>query len=245
MPKTKARGQSVVFVSGASRKSRAPETNVMAMVRSTILQDVHGVEILDPDLTRELVKARQQREVDRYDEVWEGVYVVPPLARNPHQDVATALSGILFNIINLEDRGRVHAGANVSDRRDHWEHNYRCPDVVVVLKGGRAIDCGTHWLGGPDFVVEVESPREKAVRKLPFYSKIQVRELLIVHGETRQLQMYRHDGSQLVNVESSDFKGNKWLKSEVVPLAFRRKVVTKKPHTELQRTDGVSGTWMI
>src|SRR5713101_4397194 len=181
MRKSNDRKQAVVFVQGASRRSKAPETNEMAQVRMKILRDVNGAEIFDPDLTRELVRARQQREVDKYDEVWEGVYVVPPLARNPHQDVATALSGILFNIINLEDRDRVHAGANVSDRRDNWEHNYRCPDVVVVLKDGRAIDCGTHWLGGPDFVVEVESPREQAVRKIPFYSKLQVREVLIIH----------------------------------------------------------------
>jgi Uma2 family endonuclease len=234
-----------VYVVGASRGDTAPEKSEISQVRMHILQNINGAEIFDPGVVRDFVKTRQQREVDKFDEVWEGVYVVPPLARNPHQDVATAISGILFNVIDLENRGRVHCGANVSDRRTNWEHNYRCPDVVVVLKGGRAIDCGTHWLGGPDFLVEVESPREQAVRKIPFYSKLQVREFLIIHGETRQLQLYRLDGSQLVLVEPTDLKGAKWLVSEVVPLAFRRKSVRRKARTEVMRTDGVSGTWTI
>jgi Uma2 family endonuclease len=124
-------------------------------------------------------------------------------------------------------------------------HNYRCPDVVVVLKEGRAIDCGTHWMGGPDFLVEVESPEDQINRKIPFYSKLQVRELMIVHGTTRHLQLYRHDGQQLVAVEPSDFKGAKWLISQVLPLVFRRRLVRKKPLTEIQRTDGVPGNWTV
>ena len=100
-------------------------------------------------------------------------------------------------------------------------------------------------MGGPDFLVEIESPEDQIIRKIPFYSKIQVRELLIVHGSTRHLQLYRHDGQQLVAVEPYDFKGSRWLTSKVLPLAFRRKLVRKHPLTEIQRTDDVPGNWTV
>ncbi len=148
------------------------------------------------------------------------------------------LTGLLFSVITLEGRGRVQPGANVSDRRDGWEHNYRAPDVVVVLNDTRAIDCGTHWLGGPDFLVEIQSPGDETDEKLPFYTGLQVREILIVQRDTRELRLYRPDGEKLVPVAPSAFQGGKWLVSEVVPFAFRRRGMRRRPRTEVCRTDG-------
>ena len=237
--------QTALVVTGASRKSRAPEINETEQIRMRIARAVNVVEVFDSDLVRQILSARQQREVDRYDEVWEGVYVVPPLARMPHQGLVHSLCVTLHNVVNLEGRGSVFPGANVSDRKAGWEHNYRCPDIVVVLKESRAIDCGTHLFGGPDFLIEIESKKDDSTRKIPFYSKIQVRELLIIDEETRHLQLYRHDGQELAAVEPSDFKGSKWLTSKVLPLAFRRKLIRKQPLTEIQRTDHVPGHWTI
>src|ERR1700730_4536797 len=73
--------------------------------------------ILDQDLIREFIQERRERGIDRYDEVWEGIYIVPPIATNPHQSLVAALTAIVFNVIELQARGRVIAGANVSDRR--------------------------------------------------------------------------------------------------------------------------------
>jgi hypothetical protein len=216
-----------------------------AATKARILEKVSEVRILDPGLSREWIRQRQERGIDRYDEVWEGVYVVPALPSNPHQDLVLALSVILHGVIVTEGRGRVQAGANVSDRRSGWDHNFRGPDVVVVLKSGRAIDCTTHWFGGPDFLTEIQSPGDDTDEKIPFYSKIQVRELLIIHRDTRQLRLYRHDGQQLVPVEPSAWAGGKWLVSEVVPLAFRRRVVRGQPKTEVRRTDGTPGNWIV
>jgi Uma2 family endonuclease len=196
-------------------------------------------------LIRSFIQDRRERDIDKYDEVWDGVYVVPPLANLPHQDLATALAAILYTLITLEGRGRVQAGANVSDRRAGWKRNYRDPDIVVVLNEGRAVDCYTHWLEGPDFLVEVQSPGDETDEKIPFYSQIRVRELLIIHRDTRQLRLYRHDGQQLVPVGPSAYQGGKWLVSAVVSLAFRRRVVRRTPFTEVQRTDGIPGGWTV
>ena len=165
--------------------------------------------ILEPDLVEELIRDRQAREIDQWDEVWEGVYVVPPLANNPHQGLGGSVIGILFNVITLEGWGRVQPGANVSDRRIGWKKNYRCPDGVVVLNESAAVDCGTHWFGGPDFLLEAESPGDESFAKIPFYGKIKVRELLIIHRDTREMHLYRHNGEELVPVEPTVLEGGK------------------------------------
>jgi Uma2 family endonuclease len=183
--------------------------------------------------------------IDRFDEVWDGVYVMPPLANLYHQDLVSDLTAILREVVVAEQRGRVHPGANVSDRRTNWKVSFRVPDVVVVLTNGRAIDCDTHWYGGPDFLVEIQNSGNDAEAKIPFYSKIQVRELLLIQRDSRQVRLYRHDGRQLLPVELSPFRKKKWLVSEVLPLAFREKTVNHSPRTEVCRTDGEKGSWTV
>jgi Uma2 family endonuclease len=203
--------------------------------------------ILDPEFADEVIRERQKQGLDGSDEVWDGVYIVSPLANNPHQFLATRLARILGTVIEDAGKGLVQCGANVSDRTsEDWVENYRVPDVVVALRGTRAVDRGTHWLGGPDFLVEVESPGDETDTKIPFYARISVRELLIVHRDTRQLRLYRHDGTDLAAIEPTDFEGRKWLVSAVVPLAFRRKAARgERPRTEVRRTDGPAGQWVV
>jgi len=200
--------------------------------------------ILEPSLVRELIRDRQTRGIDQYDEAWDGVYVMPPLANNPHQSLVFEVCTTVRNVVP-KDRGQVLPGANVSDQREGWEKSFRAPDVVVVLKGGRAIDCGTHWFGGPDFLTEVKSPGDDTDRKIPFYSKIKVRELLVIHRDTRHLSLYRHDGKQLVLEGESGRDQGAWLKSAVVPLEFRWKSTKAGPRTEVRRTDGKKGRWVF
>jgi Uma2 family endonuclease len=203
------------------------------------------VRILDPALCRAIIRERQLRGIDGYDEVFTGVYIVPPIANNPHQNLVGDLVGIFFIVITSEERGRVQGGANVSDRREGWEQHFRAPDVVVVLNSSRAVDCGTHWLGGPDFLVEVQSPGDETEEKIPFYDQLEIRELLIIHRDTRVIRLLRHDGQQLVEVGRSDAKDKNWLPSAVLPLAFRWKMTKAGPRTEVKRTDGKRKTWTI
>src|SRR4051812_27754940 len=103
--------------------------------------------ILDPDEQRSLVRRRRATGADRYDEVWDGVYVMSPLADLEHQKLATLLAAVIIQSLPSDNDGAVFAGANVSDRADDWKKNYRCPDVAVYLVGNPAENRGTHWLG--------------------------------------------------------------------------------------------------
>ena len=95
---------------------RSPKTTGAVRTRSffTKKEMPKKLLILDQELIREFIRDRRDRAADRYDEVWEGVYIAPPLATNSHQAVVLALAAMMFNVVTLEGRGRVYAGANVS-----------------------------------------------------------------------------------------------------------------------------------
>lgn len=201
--------------------------------------------VMDSGVSRQLVRERKERGIDRYDEVWEGVYVMSPLANLTHQELVDDFCAVFRDVVKKPGLGRVQPGANVSDRRANWKRNYRIPDVVVVLSSGRAVDCDTHWFGGPDFLIEIESPDDDIEKKIPFYSKIGVRELLIVDRDTRALRLYRLTAGTMVLAGQSEPGQPVWLRSDVVPLAFRCRGNRSKPHIEVKRTDGRSGHWVV
>jgi hypothetical protein len=117
--------------------------------------------------------------------------------------------------------------------------------MVVVFKNSRAICHSNHVQGGPGFLVEIESPGDDSEEKVPFYAKIGVRELLIIHRDNRTLRLLRLEGDELVLVKPSVLEGKEWLVSTVLPLAFRRTTSKGAPRTQVRRTDGKPGRWTV
>ncbi len=200
--------------------------------------------VLDAHVSDDLIARRKKLGIDRYDEVWDGVYVMPPPPTNDQQSIVGALSCSLLK--TLGKSAAVFPGANVSDREEDWEHNFRCPDVVVVLPEGQAIDRGTHWQGGPDFLVEIMSPGDDTMAKLPFYASVGVREVLVVERDTRAPALYRLARGRLAPARPADGDGEPYLVSGVVPLAFRRVEAKKQgPRLEVRRTAGRKKVWLV
>jgi Uma2 family endonuclease len=201
--------------------------------------------VKDADRADELIQERKRIGADRYDEVWDGVYVMPSMPSLEHQGLVLDLGNICAEVVKRPGLGQVYPGANVSDRGSDWKSNYRVPDLVVVLKNSCAVSHSTHVQGGPDFLVEIESPGDDSEEKVPFYGKIGVRELLIIHRDKRALRLLRLEGEELVLVQPSLLEGKEWLVSEVLPLAFRRTVSKGAPRTQVRRTDGKPGLWTV
>jgi Uma2 family endonuclease len=201
--------------------------------------------IQDAGVADQLIQERKRKGLDRYDEVWEGMYVMPSTPSNSHQLLVGDLDEIFRAVVKKAGLGQSYPGANVSDRRKGWEYNHRVPDLVVVLNNSRAVDCGTHFCGGPDFLVEIQSPGDDTEEKVPFYGKIGVRELLIVHRDKRTLRLLRLEGGELILVEPSVLEGKEWLVSAVLPLAFRRTTSKGVARTQVRRTDGDPGLWTV
>jgi Uma2 family endonuclease len=175
---------------------------------------------MDPRIEEQLLQERRARGADKFDEVWDGVYVMAPMANTEHQAIVSGLNTALSIALGDVRGAQVYPGINVSDRRDDWERNFRCPDIAVILPGSKAVDCGPFHLGGPDFLVEVASEYDRSRDKFEFYAGIGVRELLLVDRNPWVLELYRLAGSEL-SLIGRKFPGSHHpLGSDVLPLTF-------------------------
>jgi len=186
--------------------------------------------IHDPVLEARIIRDRQERRIDRHDEVWEGVYVMSPLANNEHQQIVSSFDRCFGAVIVDPALGIVQPGANVSELAEGWGKNYRCPDVVVYLNTTSAIDHNTHWQGGPDFGVEIVSLYDKSREKFDFYAKVNTQELLLVDRYPWSLELYRLNAAGSFDlVGRSTLDQPDILESRVMPLAFHLADGAKRP----------------
>jgi Uma2 family endonuclease len=197
-----------------------------------------AVLVLDPTEQRRLKRERRRSGGDRFDEVWNGVYVMAPLANNEHQYLATNLAAAIGRAIVQPDEGQVFVGCNVSDQEVKWEKNYRCPDVAVFLRGNPAEDRDTHWFGGPDFAVEIVSPGDRSRKKLSFYASVGVRELLIVDRKPWRLELYRLKDAELRRAGACTSEKPAPLTSKVLPLRLGLARAKKRPELVITFRDG-------
>ena len=202
------------------------------------------VYVADPRIEERLIAERQKLGHDRYDEVWEGVYMMAPAPNLEHQQIVAELTAILQNAVGWAELGNVYPGANVTDQTDHWESDYRVPDIVVRLRGGLAEGCGSHLRGAVDFLVEVASPGDRVREKIPFYSRLGVRELLLVDRDPWTLGLYRYTEGKLQETGRSTPNAPSVLASDVVPLSFRLVPGEKRPQIEVTRPD-TGQSWMV
>jgi Uma2 family endonuclease len=200
--------------------------------------------ILDPSLRKALIRKRRLTGADRFDEVWNGVYVMSPLADNVHQQLAFELPFAIRKAMGEDSPGIVYPGVNVSDQEENWKYNYRCPDVAVFLPGNPAQDRVTHWLGGPDFAVEISSPYDRSRKKGDFYAKVGVRELLVVDRKPWALELFRLSDGVLESVGRSLPQTSDVLVSKVLPVCFRLLPGGPRPRIEVKRAD-CAGTWSV
>jgi Uma2 family endonuclease len=195
--------------------------------------------LLVRDELAERVRAVAESEYHNRDEVWDGVWVVSPNPNDEHNDIEMRLGSIFMNVLGWTGLGWVRSGPNISDRVAQWEHNYRCPDLAVYLPGTTAQNLNTHWVGGPDFAVEVVSPHDRSRQKFDFYAKIGTRELLVVDRDPWILELYRLDEGVLRLVGKSTLDRPDLLISDVLPLSFRLVEGDPRPRIEVTHSDGV------
>ncbi|MCE9552707.1 MAG: Uma2 family endonuclease [Planctomycetes bacterium] len=200
--------------------------------------------IHDREFSEALIAERRARGADHHDEVWEGVYMIPPLADDEHQYLIAELTSILVETVQRPRLGQVRPGVNVSDLRREWTKNYRCPDVAVRLEGGQAEIRDSYWLGGPDFLVEVVSPDDQTYEKLPFYQSIGTREVLVIERRPWTLSLYHLTDGKLVETGRSTLENGVKLCSKVVPLSFRLIAGQTRPQIEVAKIDD-GQRWVI
>lgn len=200
--------------------------------------------VLDPMHEAEVRKMWPGLDDERLTEVWEGVTVMSPLANNEHQHLVNSLGGVFWLVIESAGLGRASQGVNLSDRTPNWVENYRNPDVTVYLDGNPAVDHGTHYVGGPDFAVEVVSPSETPAAKFAFYAAVGTRELLIVHRDPWKLELFVLTDGKLTLAGSSTLSSASVCASVALGLTFRLVEGARRPLIAV--THSATGrTWSV
>lgn len=197
--------------------------------------------VTDRDIEQRIQAEREATGADRFDEVWEGMYMMTPMPNIEHQQLVYELAKVLENAIDETPLG-IMLGVNISDRDEGWKQNYRVPDITICLDDTVVKHCGTHLCGAADFLVEVISPDDRSQRKLDFYYKLGVRELLFVDRDPWAIELYRNTGEELRSVGRGGLDAGDTLKSEVLPLSFRLVGGEPRPRIEVSHDDG--RTWL-
>jgi Uma2 family endonuclease len=199
--------------------------------------------VLDRLAARDIINERRARGHDRWDEVWDGLYIVMPSPNVEHSRLTGRLVIAIGDVIEWPGLGCVLPGTNVSDRVDDWRKNYRCPDVAVYLKGNPAVEKDSYWLGGPDFAIEIVSPDDRSRQKFDFYAKVGVRELLLIDRDPWSLELYQCLGGNWVLAGCSKLDDPQILSSTTLPLRFRLCPGDPRLTIELTKVDG-SRSWI-
>lgn len=128
-----------------------------------------------PSALEQLLEERARLDLDRRDEVWEGVLHVIPPPSHAHELLAVRLVRLLAphaDKAGLEMTGGVGIGTGKDD--------YRVPDLALHRPGTAA-----QWHPTAALIVEVVSPGDESWAKLDFYAARRVEELLIVDPQRR------------------------------------------------------------
>jgi Uma2 family endonuclease len=192
---------------------------------------------------KRLIRRRRRLGHDRFDEVWDGVYFMSPQPNTEHFVLAGLLTHVLLSAINRDRVIAITPGGNLSDRSEDWTKNFRCPDVLVFLKGNRAEDRGSHWFGGPDFAIEIISPRDRSREKFDFYASVGVGELLLVDRRPWRLELYRLADGVYELIGKSDLARPEILESQTLGLNFR--LIPGETRPQIEVTCPADGrTWL-
>lgn len=149
-----------------------------------------------PEELEALIQRRKQQGLDRFDEVWEGVYHLAPAAHPAHGYVDHALAVLLHPYASRA--GLVGTGPfNLGTSED-----YRVPDHGYHRSLPRDI-----WVSTAAVVVEVLSPDDETYDKLTFYARHDVTEIIIADPRERSIRCLRLRGGDYDEAARSELLG--------------------------------------
>jgi Uma2 family endonuclease len=170
-----------------------------------------------PEVPQHVLDHRARTGANRWDEMWEGVLHMPPVPNREHQDVAKALIIWIQTHWAAPLGNRVHGPINLASPGG-WPSDYRIPDLVLLTPDRFGIDHNEYFEGFPTVVVEIRSPGDETMDKMPFYARLGVPELWIIDRDTRRAELYVLRESQY-NERSPGPDG--WLHSAATGIRLR------------------------
>lgn len=172
--------------------------------------------VSDPVLVRQLMDERARLGIDMFDEVWEGVLHMNPFPAPEHNLIQAELIAFILPLRRTE--GLLYPTTGIRPPGSGLK-NFRGPDLSFV-SNDRAALVAESWIeGAPDAVIEIYSPGDETYEKLPFYAKLGVREAIIIDRDTREVELFRPQGDDMLAVLPAP-DGS--LVSETLQIVLRR-----------------------
>jgi Uma2 family endonuclease len=153
---------------------------------ATIVRDPEPIEL------QQLRERRERLDLDRRDEVWEGVLHMNPPPSHWHERLLVLLIGLLgphADAAGLEMTGGIGVGE---------QNNFRVPDLSLHRPGAAA-----QWHPTVALALEIVSPGDETWGKLPFYAAHDVDELVIVEPQERRVHWLALREGEYQRVEQS------------------------------------------
>jgi len=126
---------------------------------------------------------------------------------------------------------------NLTDRHTGLAVRLPRPRCSSFPNGTKAEDLRTHWRGAADFLVEITSPDDRVREKLPFYSRLGVRELLLVDRSSWTLELYRWQEGELRLVGQSRASAGEVSPQRGRSLQFQLVPASPRPRIEVTATE--------
>lgn len=154
-----------------------------------------------PEVLREWLARRRALGQDGYDEVWDGVYHVVPMAHGRQGRMQDELA------FALRDAARTAGLIGSGPVNIGLPDDFRVPDRVYLRTRETAL-----WNPTAAIAIEILSDRDESRRKVGFYFAHGVEELLLVDPQERTVEWYLRgphgfvaaDGSALLGVTTED-----------------------------------------
>ena len=176
-----------------------------------------------PEVPQFVLDWRRKTGAEIWDEMWEGVLHMTPSPNRAHQDFQGQLEYWLRNFWVRPFGNKVYHEINVASVGG-WPDNYRIPDLVLLTPECFNIDRNEYFEGAPTVVVEIRSPGDETMEKLPFYAQIGVPEVWVLDRDTKQPMLF---GLCSGRYEEAAAKEGGWLHSAATGVRFRHETLDK------------------
>jgi Uma2 family endonuclease len=151
------------------------------------------------EVPEELLEDRRRKDLDRLDEVWDGVIHMVPPPTTRHSFFVEHLKGFFRGVAERRGLALPVSEIGVFDPEQGLS-NFRVPDIVVAalpMFSERGIE------GVAPLVIEVLSPNDESYDKLPFYARVGVLEVWIADPKTKTVEVFESRAGLPVKVPSS------------------------------------------
>lgn len=169
------------------------------------------------DVPELVLQWRAQTGADRWDEMWDGVLHMPPMPNRDHQDLEGSLETWLRAHWSGHHGRQVFHQINVASVGG-WPTDYRIPDLILLTRQHPWTSPKEYMEGPPAVAIEIRSPGDESLEKLPFYEKIGVPEVWVVDRDTKLPELYRLDQGRYT-LQYPDAEG--WLESATTDIRLR------------------------